>query len=68
MVRGSGCPFLDREALATLRRAQPLPHIPDDRPEILEVAVPIEFFLKHADARHSERREALLSTISTVLR
>lgn len=45
IVQGSGCASLDREALATLRRAQPLPKIPDDRPSPLEVTVPIEFVL-----------------------
>lgn len=44
----SGLPVLDREALATLHRAEPLPPIPADRPDTLEVLVPIEFLLKHA--------------------
>lgn len=58
VVRGSGCPSLDREALATVRRAQPLPRIPDDRPDILEIAVPIEFFLKRTYKHFSDARQA----------
>ncbi|PEQ13573.1 hypothetical protein B2G71_04355 [Novosphingobium sp. PC22D] len=48
ITQGSGCAALDREALDTLRRAEPLPRIPDDRPEPLEVMVPIEFVLSRA--------------------
>jgi protein TonB len=44
--RSSGSVALDRAALDTLRRAQPLPAIPADRPDPLELAVPIEFFIK----------------------
>nr|WP_316629375.1 TonB family protein [uncultured Brevundimonas sp.] len=44
--RGSGRPLLDREALAMLQRAQPLPPPPDDVPgSQLDVVAPIEFFL-----------------------
>jgi protein TonB len=42
---GSGNPDLDREALAMLARAQPLPPIPPDRPDEIELVVPVEFFL-----------------------
>lgn len=48
ITQGSGCPSLDHEALAILRRAKPLPSIPDDRPDPLEVTVSIEFVLAHA--------------------
>ncbi|MES1944045.1 TonB family protein [Salinisphaera sp. PC39] len=47
LERGAGFDILDREALALLERAQPLPRIPDeiDRDE-LEIVVPIEFSLR----------------------
>jgi len=41
IARGSGYVALDREALATLRRAEPLPRIPPDRPvEFFTTAIP----------------------------
>lgn len=44
--RSSGRPLLDREALAMLGRAQPLPPPPDDVPgATLELVTPVEFFL-----------------------
>jgi protein TonB len=43
--RSSGYPPLDAEALDTLRRAQPLPSVPDSLPEPLQVVVPVEFAL-----------------------
>ncbi len=46
VIRTAGSPLLDRAALETLRRAQPLPPIPADRPDEMEVTVPIEFFVK----------------------
>ncbi|WP_239509389.1 energy transducer TonB family protein [Stenotrophomonas maltophilia] len=46
LIRSSGIPELDRAALATIRRAQPLPAIPDDRPDPLDLSVPVEFFLR----------------------
>lgn len=46
LIRSSGIPELDRAALATIRRAQPLPPIPDDRPDPLDLSVPVEFFLR----------------------
>lgn len=46
LIRSSGVPELDRAALATIRRAQPLPPIPDDRPDPLDLSVPVEFFLR----------------------
>ncbi|WP_269769769.1 energy transducer TonB [Flavisphingomonas formosensis] len=46
LVRSSGYPALDRAALETLRRADPLPRIPADRPDEVELAVPIEFFIR----------------------
>lgn len=45
IARSSGSAALDRAALETLRRAQPLPAIPDDRPDPLELSVPVEFFV-----------------------
>lgn len=45
IARPSGFPALDRAALETLRRAQPLPAIPDDRPGELSLTVPVEFLL-----------------------
>jgi protein TonB len=46
VVRGSEYPDLDQAALDTVRRADPLPSIPQDRPEELELAVPIEFYIR----------------------
>lgn len=43
--RSSGFGELDRAALDTLRRAQPLPAIPADRPDQVELVVPVEFFI-----------------------
>ncbi|WP_395397939.1 energy transducer TonB [Novosphingobium sp. BL-8A] len=45
LVRKSGSFSLDQAALDTLRRAQPLPAIPADRPDIVELTVPIQFDL-----------------------
>ncbi len=39
----SGRPLLDREALETVRRAQPLPRIPADMPELVTVLIPVAF-------------------------
>ena len=44
--RSSGYPALDDAALETLRRADPLPKIPADRPDEIELLVPIEFFIQ----------------------
>lgn len=46
LIRSSGIPELDRAALATIRRAQPLPPIPEGRPDPLDLSVPVEFFLR----------------------
>lgn len=46
ILRSSGSAALDRAALDTIRRAQPLPSIPEDRPDPLELTVPVEFFLR----------------------
>ena len=47
LERSSGFPDLDREAVALPKRAQPLPKPPEDRPsEVLELVVPVEFFLR----------------------
>lgn len=42
--RSSGAAVLDRAALETLQRAQPLPAIPADRPDEIELTVQVEFF------------------------
>jgi protein TonB len=44
--KSSGHTTLDQEALATLLRAQPLPAPPADRPAILDLQLPIEFYLR----------------------
>ena len=44
--RSSGTTSLDEEALATVRRAQPLPPVPSDLPSPLEVAMPVAFALR----------------------
>lgn len=46
LQRSSGSDLLDKAALETVRRAEPLPEIPKDRPAEIEVAVPVEFFLR----------------------
>jgi len=46
LARSSGFPALDQAALDTLRRADPLPKIPDDRPNELELSVPVEFYIR----------------------
>lgn len=46
ILRSSGTAALDRAALDTLRRAQPFPPIPRDKPDPLELSVPVEFFVK----------------------
>jgi protein TonB len=45
--RPTGVACLDQEGLDLLQRAQPLPPFPADQPgESLELAVPVQFFLK----------------------
>ncbi|WP_395396077.1 energy transducer TonB (plasmid) [Novosphingobium sp. BL-8A] len=46
LVRSSGFQTLDQAALETLRRADPLPRIPADRPDEIELSVPIEFYMR----------------------
>jgi protein TonB len=46
LVRSSGYPALDQAALETLRRADPLPRVPADRPDEIELSVPVEFFIR----------------------
>ncbi|MDO8072099.1 energy transducer TonB [Janthinobacterium sp. SUN176] len=41
--RSSGSAALDQAALDTLQRAAPLPRIPKERPEPLELSIPVEF-------------------------
>ncbi len=43
--RSSGAADLDRAAMDTVRRADPLPRIPDDLPDEVELSVPVEFLL-----------------------
>ncbi|MFB9051027.1 TonB family protein [Sphingobium indicum] len=45
IVKRSGSFDLDHAALDTLRRAQPLPHIPVDMPDEVELSVPVEYYL-----------------------
>ncbi len=46
VIQSSGFPALDQAALDTLRRAQPLPAIPEDKPDELTLTIPVEFFLR----------------------
>jgi protein TonB len=46
ILRSSGSPALDRAALETLRRAQPLPSIPEDMPDEVGLDLPVAFYLK----------------------
>lgn len=47
LERSSGHPALDREAVALLRRAQPLPKPPPDVPgDPVSLSVPVEFFIR----------------------
>ena len=39
----SGRALLDREAMETIRRAQPLPRIPADMPDLITVGLPVAF-------------------------
>jgi len=39
----SGRPLLDQEAIETIRRAQPLPRIPADMPDLITVLLPVAF-------------------------
>ncbi|PHV24855.1 hypothetical protein CSQ93_27200 [Janthinobacterium sp. BJB426] len=41
--RSSGSAALDQAALDTLQRAAPLPRIPKERPDPLELSIPVEF-------------------------
>lgn len=45
IARKSGFFALDQAALATLRRAEPLPAIPEALPDEVELTVPVEFFI-----------------------
>jgi len=47
IARSSGSTMLDRAAIETIRRAQPLPPIPEDKPDELDLAVPVEFFVRN---------------------
>lgn len=46
IVRKSGSFDLDQAALDTLARAQPLPAIPADKPDTVELTIPVEFLLR----------------------
>lgn len=45
IVKKSGSFDLDQAALDTLKRAQPLPDIPADMPDEVELVVPVEYYL-----------------------
>lgn len=45
VLRSSGFTTLDQAALDTLKRAQPLPAIPENRPNEIELTIPVEFYL-----------------------
>lgn len=45
VVKGSGFTTLDQAALDTLKRAEPLPAIPQDMPDEVELTIPVEFYL-----------------------
>ncbi|MEJ2792938.1 TonB family protein [Iodobacter sp. LRB] len=45
LERSSGVPALDKAAMEALSRASPLPRIPPERPDELELLVPFEFFI-----------------------
>ncbi|AZN35572.1 TonB family protein [Iodobacter ciconiae] len=45
LERSSGVPALDKAAMEALSRAAPLPRIPPERPDELELLVPFEFFI-----------------------
>lgn len=47
VLTSSGVPLLDREALNTMQRAQPLPAIPHDLPAPQELVVTISFSMKN---------------------
>jgi len=47
LERSSGIAALDQAAMETLHRADPLPQIPPDRPDEIEITVPIEFSIRH---------------------
>lgn len=46
LLRSSGNAALDRAAMETIRRAQPLPAIPEDRADELQLSVPVEFTVR----------------------
>lgn len=46
IARKSGFFALDQAALATLRRAEPLPAIPEGMPDEVELTVPVDFFIR----------------------
>lgn len=45
VLRSSGAAVLDRAALDTLKRAQPLPAIPKERADEVELTLPVEFYV-----------------------
>ena len=46
ILQKSGSFDLDQAALDTLQRAQPLPAIPAERPDVVELTIPVEFKLR----------------------
>ena len=45
LERSSGHAALDRAAMETLQRAAPLPRIPANRPDEIELSIPVEYFV-----------------------
>ncbi|MDV3480099.1 energy transducer TonB family protein [Sphingobium yanoikuyae] len=46
LAKSSGFPALDQAALDTLKRADPLPKIPPERPDEIELVVPVEYLMR----------------------
>lgn len=51
IIRSSGSGRLDKEAVATIFRASPMPALPDILPDSLSVSVPVIFVLKDEELR-----------------
>jgi TonB family protein len=66
--RSGGFPVLDAEALATLSRAQPLPLIPQNIPERLQVVVPVAFTLMRLGSLRTATRAGLQGRSSRLQR
>ena len=46
IIASSGIEMLDQEALAAVRRAAPMPQVPLDLPETVDITLPIDFEMK----------------------